>query len=129
VPCRKFSKKIVLGADIVLPLHSRRLLACAQVVQCNPDRTPTEAIGVSDLLEDRRSLCLESSYQCLQPDDNKRTAFLLTEIFLEINGCPLNGELPDIDVSVVEQIAVGQANHGEIVTWLLEHTGSKSKEY
>jgi hypothetical protein len=30
---------------------------------------------------------------------------------------------------MVEQIAAGQANHGEIITWLSERTGSKSKEY
>jgi death on curing protein len=56
------------------------------------------------------------------PDGNKRTAFLLTEIFLEINGSPLNGELPYIDVPMVEQIAAGQIDHEEIIGWLSDRT-------
>lgn len=57
------------------------------------------------------------------PDGNKRTAFLMTEIFLEINGSPLNGELPDTDVPIVERIAAGQADHEEIIAWLSKRTG------
>jgi death on curing protein len=57
------------------------------------------------------------------PDGNKRTAFLLTEIFLEINGSALDGELPDVDVPMVEQIAAGEVSQDEIVVWLSERTG------
>ncbi len=57
------------------------------------------------------------------PDGNKRTAFLLTEIFLEINGSALDGELPDVDVPMVEQIAAGEVSQDEIVAWLSERTG------
>jgi death-on-curing protein len=56
------------------------------------------------------------------PDGNKRTAFLLTAWFLEANGHPLQGTLPDTDVPIVERIAAGQSDHDEILTWLSERT-------
>jgi death-on-curing protein len=56
------------------------------------------------------------------PDGNKRTAFLLTARFLEANGRPLKGTLPDTDVPIVERIAAGQIDHDEILTWLAQRT-------
>lgn len=56
------------------------------------------------------------------PDANKRTAFLLTTVFLETNGSPLRGALPDVDVPMVERIAAGQAAHDEVLAWLSERT-------
>jgi death-on-curing protein len=56
------------------------------------------------------------------PDGNKRTAFLLTARFLEVNGRPLQGTLPDTDVPIVERIAAGQATHDEVLLWLSERT-------
>ena len=61
------------------------------------------------------------------PDGNKRTAFLLTEMFLEINGSAFNGELPDIDVPMVEQVAAGQTTQEQIILWLSGRTGHKRK--
>jgi death-on-curing protein len=52
------------------------------------------------------------------PDGNKRTAFFLMGIFLEANGSPLHGALPDVDVPMVEQVAAGQVNHEEVLAWL-----------
>jgi death on curing protein len=52
------------------------------------------------------------------PDGNKRTAFFLMGLFLETNGSPLQGSLPDVDVPMVERIAAGQADHEEILAWL-----------
>lgn len=52
------------------------------------------------------------------PDGNKRTAFFLMGLFLEANGSPLHGSLPDVDVPMVERIAAGQADHEEILAWL-----------
>jgi death on curing protein len=37
------------------------------------------------------------------PDGNKRTAFTLMGLFLEANGTPLDGLLPDVDVPMVER--------------------------
>jgi death-on-curing protein len=54
------------------------------------------------------------------PDGNKRTAFFLTGLFLEANGSPLRGALPDVDVPMVERIAAGQVEHEEILAWLSE---------
>jgi death-on-curing protein len=54
------------------------------------------------------------------PDGNKRTAFFLTGLFLEANGSPLHGALPDVDVPMVERIAAGQVEHEEILAWLSE---------
>jgi death-on-curing protein len=54
------------------------------------------------------------------PDGNKRAAFFLTGLFLEANGSPLRGALPDVDVPKVERIAAGQVEHKEIVAWLWE---------
>jgi death-on-curing protein len=56
------------------------------------------------------------------PDGNKRSAFLTTARFLEINGCPLRDESPDTDVPMVERIAAGQADNAEIVAWLSQRT-------
>lgn len=58
------------------------------------------------------------------PDGNKRTAFFLTGLFLEANGSPLHGPLPDVDVPMVERIAAGQAAHDEILAWLTERTAA-----
>ncbi len=52
------------------------------------------------------------------PDGNKRAAFFLTGLFLEANGTPLQGALPDVDVPMVEAIAAGQVEHEAIVAWL-----------
>jgi death on curing protein len=52
------------------------------------------------------------------PDGNKRVAFFLTGLFLDANGSPLHGPLPDVDVPMVERIAAGQADHEEILAWL-----------
>jgi death-on-curing protein len=60
------------------------------------------------------------------PDGNKRTAFLLTARFLEANGLPLQGALPDTDVPIVEEIAAGQVDHDEILTWLSQRTAQSS---
>jgi death-on-curing protein len=56
------------------------------------------------------------------PDGNKRTAFLLTIDFLDANGSPLQGTLPDVDVPMVERIAAGQADHDEVLAWLSQRT-------
>jgi death on curing protein len=52
------------------------------------------------------------------PDGNKRTAFLLTARFLEVNGPPLHGTLPDVDVPLVERVAAGQVDHEAIIAWI-----------
>ena len=52
------------------------------------------------------------------PDGNKRTAFVLTGLFLEANGTPLLGSLPDVDVPLVERVAAGEAGHEQILQWL-----------
>jgi death-on-curing protein len=57
------------------------------------------------------------------PDGNKRTAFFLTGLFLEENGLLLPDAMPDLDVTMVERIAAGQADHDEILAWLSERTG------
>lgn len=54
------------------------------------------------------------------PDGNKRVAFFLMGVFLESNGSPLHGPLPDVDVPMVERIAAGQADHEEVLAWLSE---------
>ncbi len=54
------------------------------------------------------------------PDGNKRAAFFLMGLFLESNGSPLHGSLPDVDVPMVERIAAGKADHEEVFAWLSE---------
>jgi death-on-curing protein len=56
------------------------------------------------------------------PDGNKRTAFLVTARFLEVNGSPLHGTLPDVDVPLVERAAAGQVDHKAIIAWVSERT-------
>jgi death on curing protein len=56
------------------------------------------------------------------PDGNKRTAFFLAGLFLENNGLPLQGALPEVDVPMVELIAGGQVTQGDILAWLSERT-------
>jgi death on curing protein len=52
------------------------------------------------------------------PDGNKRTAFVLTGLFLRANGMPLRGSQPDVDVALVERVAAGEAGHEQILQWL-----------
>jgi len=54
------------------------------------------------------------------PDGNKRTAFLTTARFLELNGSPFHRTLPDVDVPMVERIAAGQVESAEVIAWLNE---------
>jgi death on curing protein len=56
------------------------------------------------------------------PDGNKRTAFFLMGLFLEANGSPLRGALPDVDAPMVERIAAGRADHAEVLVWLSGRT-------
>lgn len=60
-------------------------------------------------------------------DGNKRTAFFVTGVFLENNGCPLQDDLPDVDVPMVERIAAGEADQSEVIAWLAERTGAKAE--
>jgi death on curing protein len=54
------------------------------------------------------------------PDGNKRTSFLMTARFLEVNESPLHDTLPDVDVPMVEKIAAGQVELAEVVACLSE---------
>jgi death-on-curing protein len=56
------------------------------------------------------------------PDGNKRTAFFLTGLFLEVNGLPLHSAEPGVDVPMVERVAAGQVGRQEIMRWLSERT-------
>lgn len=55
------------------------------------------------------------------PDGNKRTAFLTTYVFLEASGLSF-GDQSDADVTMVERIAAGEADHLEILTWVRART-------
>jgi death-on-curing protein len=59
------------------------------------------------------------------PDGNKRTAFIVTGLFLEANGHSLQGADPDRDVPVVERVAAGQASQAEIIDWLGARTRTR----
>jgi death-on-curing protein len=52
------------------------------------------------------------------PDGNKRAAFLSMERFLAVNGYPLVDASPDVDVPMVEKIAVGDATPAEVAGWI-----------
>ena len=54
----------------------------------------------------------------LLPDGNKRAAFVSVWLFMELTDRPFSGELPDIDVPMVERIAAGDATQPEIESWL-----------
>jgi death on curing protein len=56
------------------------------------------------------------------PDGNKRTAFIVTGLFLQANGRPLTGADPDTDVPLVERVASGETNHADIIAWLETRT-------
>jgi death on curing protein len=92
--------------------------------------TPSAGFGGTDayptLLEKAAVLLEHLARNHPLPDGNKRTAFFLTGIFLENNGLPLQGDLPDVDVAMVEQIAAGQTSHDEILAWLAQRTAQSS---
>lgn len=83
---------------------------------------PRAGFGDTDLyptLLDKAAILLERiARNHPLPDGNKRTAFLLTARFLEVNASPLHGALPDVDVPTVERVAAGQLNQQEIRAWL-----------
>jgi death on curing protein len=56
------------------------------------------------------------------PDGNKRAAFLLTARFLEANGLVWGPPDVELDASMIERVAAGQAERGEIVAWLTRRT-------
>jgi death-on-curing protein len=52
------------------------------------------------------------------PDGNKRAAFLLAARFLDANGRTWAEQDTEVDASMVERIAAGEAAHDEIVAWI-----------
>lgn len=56
------------------------------------------------------------------PDANKRAAFLLTARFLDANGLVWGGPDVEVDATMVERVAAGQATHDEVVAWIRERT-------
>jgi prophage maintenance system killer protein len=56
------------------------------------------------------------------PDDNKRTAFFLTGLFLEAKWHGTERSATDVDVPMVELIASGQAAPDAILSWLSQRT-------
>jgi death on curing protein len=56
------------------------------------------------------------------PDGNKRAAFLLTARFLDANGLRWGPRNADLDASMVERIAAGQVDRGEIIGWIRGRT-------
>jgi death on curing protein len=56
------------------------------------------------------------------PDGNKRAAFLLTARFLDANGLTWGSPDVELDGSMVERIAAGQAARDEIVAWIARRT-------
>jgi death on curing protein len=52
------------------------------------------------------------------PDGNKRAGFLLTARFLDANGRRWAAQDTELDASMIERIAAGDAAHDEIVAWL-----------
>jgi death on curing protein len=56
------------------------------------------------------------------PDANKRAAFLLTARFLDANGLTWGPPDAELDGSMVERIAAGQAERDEVVAWIARRT-------
>jgi death-on-curing protein len=56
------------------------------------------------------------------PDGNKRTAFIITGLFLEANGRRFIGADPNVDVSLVERVAAGETEQAEVIRWLEART-------
>ena len=56
------------------------------------------------------------------PDANKRAAFLLTARFLDANGLKWDSPDVEIDASLVERVAAGEASHEEVVAWIGQRT-------
>lgn len=54
------------------------------------------------------------------PDGNKRVALALTILFLERNGETWGAPDHDRDVGMVERIAAGHADQGEIRAWIAD---------
>ena len=52
------------------------------------------------------------------PDANKRAAFLLTARFLHANGFAWGPPDTDVDASMIERIAAGDAEHAEVLAWI-----------
>jgi len=53
-------------------------------------------------------------------DGNKRTAFVVMELFLNLNGWSLEAEDADC-ISTMEALAAGDLSEKALVTWLREH--------
>jgi death-on-curing protein len=99
-----------------LPNYPHLEAACA---------APFASFGGEDAypsLEDKAAvLCEHIARNHPLPDANKRTAFLATYIFLEASGLRF-GDQNDADITMVERIAAGEAEHEEIVAWLKART-------
>jgi death-on-curing protein len=52
------------------------------------------------------------------PDANKRAAFLLTARFLHANGSAWGPQDSEVDASMIERIAAGEAEHAEVLAWI-----------
>lgn len=90
--------------------------------------TPSAGFGDQDayptLIEKAAVLVEHLARNHPLPDGNKRAAFLSVWLFMESNGRPFHGENADIDVSMVERIAAGEATPNEIIAWLEQRTST-----
>jgi len=53
-------------------------------------------------------------------DGNKRTAFVVMELFLNLNGCALEADDAEC-ISVMESVAAGDLPEKDLATWLRSH--------
>lgn len=59
-------------------------------------------------------------------DGNKRTAFVVMELFLDLNGWALKADDADC-ISTMEALASGNLNEKALGSWLREHVERKGK--
>jgi death-on-curing protein len=59
-------------------------------------------------------------------DGNKRIAFLVMVVFLELNGCVF--EAPETEVvAVILQLSAGKLSEAKLATWLRTHTKKRTR--
>ncbi len=113
----------VQAAAVILDIEPDRILRLPGLRLAESAlQAPFSGVGEQDAypeLSERAAVLIEHlARNHPLPDGNKRVSFALMILFLERNGQRWGEPDHDRDAHMVEQIASGHANRGEVLEWI-----------
>lgn len=111
----------LLGADRAAVAALPRIALAESAVHA-PFASFAGVEAYPDLVEQAAVLLEHLAKNHPLPDANKRAAFLLMARFLDANGLTWGAQDVEVDAGMIERVAAGEAEHGEVVGWIRART-------